>query len=78
MLLEENHEMTWRKASDMCKDILDQEGEIDSKNVLKNIIDYCFEEYSKKILIFHIFLYTLFYFVPFILLIHIDASKERG
>ena len=77
-ILGENHEMTWRKISYMCKDILDQEGDIENKYVVKNMIDFCFEAYSKKVLIFHICLYVLFYFLPFLLQIHTDAQTLEG
>ena len=57
---------------------MDEDGDIDSKDAIKNIIDYVFEAYTKKLLIFHIFLYSVFYFLPFVYQIHVDASEEDG
>lgn len=74
----DNFEITWRQMSTICKKILDQDGDIESKDVIKNIIDYIFETYSKKVMIFHFFLYIVFFFYPFTHQIHIDASTEEG
>lgn len=74
----DDHEMTLRQVSHICKEILDQDGDIESKDVIKNIIDYIFETYSKKVMIVHFLLYMVFFFIPFTHQIHLDASKEDG
>ena len=78
MIQGDNQEMSWRQVSNICKDILDQDGDIEAKDVIKNIIDFIFEAFSKKMLIFHIVLYIVSYFIPFVYQIHQDASDEEG
>ena len=78
MIEGEDQNMTWRQVSEICKDIIDQDGDIESKEVIKNIVDYIFEAFSNNFLIFHILLYLLFYFCPFVYQIHQDGTTEDG
>lgn len=38
--------MTWLKMSEICNYILENDEEIEKKQVIKNLIDYIFEEFS--------------------------------
>ena len=70
-------EMTWLKMSEICNYILEQDEDIEKKQVIKNIIDYIFNEFSYNFFVGLnvLYIFTLFCFIWQIL---IDADIDNG
>lgn len=71
-------QMNWLKLSEICNDILEQDEDLDSKLIIKNIIDYIFNKYSYHMFVFHNFLYVFGYILPHYIQIGVNAENESG
>ena len=51
----------------MCNDILNQDEEIEKKQVIKNIVDFIFDKYSHIFFVAHNALYICTFLIPFVI-----------
>ena len=70
--------MTWLQITDICNDILNQDEDIEKKQVIKNIVDFIFERFSKIFFVLHNLLYIFFFIIPFVVQITIRGDIDNG
>ena len=70
--------ISWKELSELCIDILDQDQDIEEKEVLQNLIDFIYNKHAYYFYVIQIVLYIFTNVFPFYLQVISDAHSENG